>query len=106
MIIPSRAAVDAWCGCRTTLYQRIAGILAPLMLLGSIVYILIIWHTLPEKIPTHFGPSGAADGYGHKSTLVMLVFLAWMLFGVLSAISSVIIQASFLTISSFSGSCT
>ena len=72
MRIPSRAQVDAFCGCPATRYQRIAGILAPLMLLGSIVYILIIWHKLPEQIPTHYNFAGEIDGYGGRGSLLLM----------------------------------
>ena len=72
MRIPSRAQVDAFCGSPTTRYQRIAGILAPLILLGTIVYILIIWHTLPEQIPTHYNFAGEIDGYGGRGSLLLM----------------------------------
>ena len=72
MRIPSRAQVDAFCGSPTTPYQRIAGILAPLILLGSIVYILIIWKKLPEQIPTHYNFAGEIDGYGGRGTLLLM----------------------------------
>ena len=72
MRIPSRAQVDAFCGSPTTRYQRIAGILAPLILLGSIVYILIVWRTLPEQIPTHYNFSGEIDGYGGRGSLLLM----------------------------------
>ena len=72
MRIPSRAQVDAFCGSPTTRYQRIAGILAPLILLGSIVYILIIWKKLPERIPTHYNFAGQIDGYGGRGSLLLM----------------------------------
>ena len=72
MLIPSRAQADAFCGSPTTRYQRIAGILAPLMLLGSIAYILIIWRRLPEQIPTHYNAAGEIDGYGGRGTLLIM----------------------------------
>ena len=72
MRIPSRAQVDAFCGSPTTRYQRIAGILAPLILLGSIVYILIVWRTLPEQIPTHNNFAGEIDGYGGRGSLLLM----------------------------------
>ena len=72
MRIPSRAQVDAFCGSPTTRYQRIAGILAPLILLGSIVYILIIWQKLPEQIPTHYNFAGEIDGYGGRGSLLLM----------------------------------
>ena len=72
MIIPSRAQVDAYCGSPATRYQRIAGILAPVMLLGVLAYILIVWHTLPERIPTHYNAVGQIDGYGGRGTLLFM----------------------------------
>ena len=72
MRIPRRTEVDAFCGCPTTLYQRIAAILAPAILLGTIAYILILWHRLPEQIPAHYNMSGAIDGYGGRSVLLIM----------------------------------
>ena len=72
MLIPSRAQVDAYCGAPATRWQRIAGILAPVLLLGSIAYILIIWRTLPEQIPTHYNAAGEIDGYGGRGTLLLM----------------------------------
>ena len=72
MGIPTRAQVDAFCGAPATRWQRIAGILAPAILLGSIVYILILWHSLPEQIPTHYNAAGEIDGYGGRGSLLLM----------------------------------
>ena len=31
------------------------------------IYAVIVYNQVPETIPTHFGPSGAPDAFGHKS---------------------------------------
>ena len=72
MRIPSRAQVDAFCGAPATRYQRIVSVLAPLLLLGTIVYILILWHTLPERIPTNYNMAGEITGYGGRGTLLFM----------------------------------
>ena len=72
MGIPTRAQVDAFCGAPATRWQRIAGILAPVILLGTLAYILIVWHTLPERIPTHYNAAGQIDGYGGRGTLLLM----------------------------------
>ncbi len=72
---------------RPKLWHHIVTGLSGLSLLGVTVYTVIRYGSLPAKIPTHFDGAGAADGFGHKSSLVMLIFLAWMLFGVLSAVA-------------------
>ena len=57
MRIPSRAEVDAFRGSPSTLWQRVLGVLAPAVLLGSIVFILIRWPQLPgHKSPATIMP--------------------------------------------------
>ena len=75
MRIPSRAEVDAFCGSPTTLWQRVLGILSPVLLLGSIVFVLIRFPSLPEQIPSHFNFAGEVDGYsGRWMLLTMPIF--------------------------------
>lgn len=72
---------------RPKLWHHIVTGLSGLALLGTTVYTVIRYGSLPDKIPSHFDGAGMADAYGHKSMLVMFIFLAWMLFGVLSAVA-------------------
>ena len=72
MRILRRAQLDAYCGAPATLYQRVAGVLSPVMLLVSIVIILILWRKLPEQIPTHYNAAGQIDGYGGRGTLLLM----------------------------------
>ncbi len=71
-LIPSRAAVDAFCGCRTTVYQRVAGILAPAIYAGVFLLIALRWRLMPERIPTHYDFAGNVNGWGSRWTLVIL----------------------------------
>ncbi len=72
MRIPSRAEVDAFCGSPSTLWQRVLGTLSPVLLLGSIVFILIRFPHLPEQIPTHYNFAGEIDGYGGRFSLLLM----------------------------------
>ena len=72
---------------RPKLWHHIVTGLSGLSLLGVTVYTVIRYGSLPEKIPTHFDGAGLADGFGHKSGLVMLLFLSWMMFGMLTVVS-------------------
>jgi hypothetical protein len=64
--------VDALCGVRTTVYQRIVGILAPLLYAGVFLLIALRWRYLPEQIPTHFDMTGNVNGWGSRWTLAVL----------------------------------
>lgn len=49
----------------------------PLLLIVSIpfLYLLLIWDTLPETVPTHWNIQGEVDATGSKQTLVWIPFL-------------------------------
>ena len=86
MRIPSRAEVDAFCGSPTTLWQRILGILAPAVLLGAIVFVLIRFPSLPEQIPTHYNMAGEIDGYGGRFSLLLMPLIGLVMDGVLALV--------------------
>lgn len=64
-----RAEIDAFCGCRETLYQRIAFFAAPAILLAGIVYVAVQYAQLPAEIPSHYNFYGEIDGYSGRATL-------------------------------------
>lgn len=64
-----RDQIDAFCGCRETLYQRIAFFAAPAILLAGIVYVAVRYAQLPAEIPSHYNFYGEIDGYGSRGTL-------------------------------------
>lgn len=46
------------------------------VIVGALVYLLIRWRDLPSTIPIHFKGSGEADGWGSRSTLLLLPLIA------------------------------
>ncbi len=78
MKIPSRAWVDAFCGSRTTLWQRILGIASPLIFAGVFIFLALRWRYLPEQIPTHYNFAGEVDGYGSRTTLLILPLIGFV----------------------------
>jgi len=58
---------------------------------ASLVYVwgllFLEWNVLPDKIPTHFGVLGNPDGWGSKSTLIMLPCISTALSVLLSVVS-------------------
>ena len=81
MRIPSRAEVDAFCGSPTTLWQRVLGILSPALLIGSILFILIRFPSLPERIPMHYNFAGEIDGYGSRLMLLIMPVIGLVMDG-------------------------
>lgn len=58
-------------------------------LVGLILMVSILiyyWPRLPETIPTHFNFSGEADGWGSKSTLLILPISGLALYAILTVV--------------------
>jgi len=61
-----------------------------LAVLGIIVHALILfyyWSALPDVIPTHFGISGEADGWGSKNTLFVLLVMSVFLYVMMTVLN-------------------
>ena len=64
--VMKRAQIDAFCGCRETLYQRIAFFAAPAILLAGIVYVAVRYAQLPAEIII-FTARSTATAAGERS---------------------------------------
>ena len=58
----------------------IMNIIGALALLGSTLFVIIMWSQIPDQIPTHYNFAGEADGYGGKGSLIFMMVLAWIMF--------------------------
>lgn len=43
-----------------------------LMYFGSIIFLMVIWNELPEKVPAHYNAAGEVDRWGSKWELLIL----------------------------------
>ena len=82
-----RAQIDAFCGCRETLYQRIVFFAAPAILLAGIVYVAVRYTQLPAEIPSHYNFYGEIDGYGSRGTLWITPVIGILCDAVMLAVS-------------------
>lgn len=57
-----------------------------LALAVMLVYPMILYDQIPEKIPVHFNLAGEADAFGSRSTLWIIVGLGFVLFIALNSI--------------------
>lgn len=65
-------------------FHRAMTILGLLILMGASVFVLIRWQSLPEQIATHYSAAGQIDGWGKRSSLLTLVMISFVLYGLLS----------------------
>ena len=57
---------------KITLLEVFLNSLAIAVFIGSTVYLISSWTTLPSEVPTHFNGVGEVDGSGSKGVLIIL----------------------------------
>jgi uncharacterized membrane protein len=57
--------------------------------LGIVVFTILQYQDLPNRIPTHFGANGSANSFGSKSTLWILFGVNFGMYVLLSAVSKI-----------------
>ena len=82
-----RAEINAFCGSRETLYQRIAFFAAPTILLAGVVYVAVRYASLPAEIPTHYNAFGEIDGWGSRGTLWIMPVIGILCDALMLAVS-------------------
>jgi uncharacterized membrane protein len=58
-------------------------LVAPLIILGAVVFSVAVWSRLPERMPVHWGLNGQVDRYGSRVQAALffpgMMLLVWLL---------------------------
>lgn len=57
-----------------------------LILIGSAIYLVFNWGSIPDRIPCHYNAMGEIDRWGNKVELLILPAISWMTYIGLSVI--------------------
>ena len=61
-------------------------ILGLIMLIGTPLYLLIRWSSIPDKLPMHYNFAGEIDRWGGKGEILFLVVMIWILYLMISLV--------------------
>jgi hypothetical protein len=67
--------------------QKAIELITILIILGTVLYLVITWNTIPDKIPGHFSYKGVVDRWGNKDELISLPGFSIFLYGLLSIVT-------------------
>lgn len=59
---------------------------ALILLIGTLLYLLISWPSLPDEIPMHYDFAGRIDRWGGKGELFFPVVMEWVMYLVISLV--------------------
>jgi uncharacterized membrane protein len=68
-------------------FELILEALAVAGVLFGVLYLAFTWSSLPARIPTHFGATGRADGWGSRTVLLMFPALSLVLWAGLTVLN-------------------
>ena len=54
--------------------------LCRIMLIGTLIYLIVCWNTIPDQIPTHYNAAGEIDDWGGKGMIWFTVIISWALY--------------------------
>lgn len=70
----------------TTGFQRILNMICLVLQVGTFLFLLYMWSSLPARIPTHYDVLGVIDGWGSKWSVWFLPVISLVLYGVISVL--------------------
>lgn len=63
-----------------TRYDTFINVICVGLLVGTLIYLLLAWNSIPEKIPGHYNSSGIIDRWGNKRELLFIQLISWIIY--------------------------
>ncbi|GAE26688.1 hypothetical protein JCM9140_2775 [Halalkalibacter wakoensis JCM 9140] len=61
-------------------FERFLSVISILIFIGSCIFLVVMWDTLPDQVPAHFGITGEVNRFGSKWELVVLLIVGVALY--------------------------
>lgn len=61
-------------------YDLFGNILCLVILIGILIYLIIHWNSIPDKIPGHYNGMGEIDRMGSKGEILVLPIISWLMY--------------------------
>lgn len=71
---------------KKTVWNRITEALSLILMIGTIVYLILMWKSIPDTIPAHYNAAGEVNRWGDKSELIFLPTIGGMLYFLITLI--------------------
>jgi uncharacterized membrane protein len=72
---------------RYTKFQRIIELFTVIVVLGTCIYLIQSWGSLPNKIPEHYNGAGIIDSWENKSEILTMPILSIALYILITVMS-------------------
>ncbi|MBE5944072.1 MAG: DUF1648 domain-containing protein [Lachnospiraceae bacterium] len=62
---------------------RIINILCLMILIGTVIWLVIVWDSLPDEVAMHFNAAGEVDRTSRKTDIIILPIMSWLMYGIM-----------------------
>lgn len=80
-----RVVDESLYGKKTT-FSKIANLISLLSVVGIVLYVIIMWKSIPDMIPGHYNIAGEIDKYSSKNSIWILIVVQILLFTMMSVL--------------------
>lgn len=70
-------------------FEAIMNCLCLLILVGTSVFLALIWRNVPETVPMHYNFAGEIDRWGGKSEMLILPVVMWFFYALLTGVERI-----------------
>ena len=71
---------------KNNLADKIMEAICLVLMVGIVLYLMITWGNIPDKVPMHYDWAGNVDRWGSKGELLFLPIMTWLMYGFLSVV--------------------
>lgn len=71
---------------KNNLADNIMEVICLILMVGIVLYLILVWNKLPDKIPAHYDWAGNVDRWGSKGELLILPIMTWIMYGFISVV--------------------
>jgi uncharacterized membrane protein len=71
-----------------TRFHKVIKLLTLVVLIAMIIYPVIMWNTLPDKLPMHYNAAGEIDRWGGRGETLILPVIGILMYGLLTLVTS------------------
>lgn len=71
---------------KNNLADKIMEAICLVLMVGIVLYLIITWKDIPDKIPMHYDWAGDVDRWGTKGEMLFLPIITWLMYGFLSVV--------------------
>lgn len=70
-----------------TKFSKVLNLLSLVILVGTVLFLIVSWKSIPDQIPGHYNAAGEVDRVGGKGEILLLPVIEIILYGLITLVA-------------------